>query len=603
MKHNWKGNNSLTLIIIGLIYVAHLFLFGNYRSNIVGEGDASGYYLYLPSALIHQDLADLEKTMQVKQDYSNHPIKWPSYKLENGLFVNQYTSGIALLNLLPFGIAHGLSYIIGQEPDGYSMIYRICIHLFSIFFVLCGLYFLGKFLSDYFKEPINTVTLLCIALGTNLFYLETQNGGMAHGYLFSLHALLLYYSASYAKGGKSTTAFTIGMITGFIALIRPDELIVLLIPVFLFAANLKRLLKNPWQIMVSLAAFLLPVIPQFLYWKYTTGSWIYYSYGDQGFDFLHPKIFKGIFSFKNGWLIYTPIMSLSLIGLIISFRKLKREFFVISILLILHIYIIYSWWCWNYINGYGSRPMIEYYAVLALPFAAYINFAKQRKWLAFCTSFFIAGSILVNVMQTWQLGKGVLYTEDGSKSFYLSTFGKFKLEEKDLIANDINQITPADLMLKEKIAYRAFANDLDSITLKDHDGIAFFETGNRIEFSPGIDIKYNGKPILKGEYLGVHATVFTSDYANGIYEMGKLVLQIKSNAGKVKLWTGIKIQDKINTDSFNVFGGQVNLIREISFKYKLNRDLETGDQVQVYVWNPFASSIYVHDFTLEHWTK
>lgn len=591
------------LLLIGLVYIFHLFFFGNWKTNILSEGDASGYYLYLPSALIHRDLGNLEKTMKVKQEYSNHSIKWPSYKFEDGKFINQYTAGVAILNSIPFSIAHGISKLTGMNPDGYSAIYRIAIHLFSILFVLSGFWFIGQFIKNYFAANIVSIGLLCIAFGTNLFYVESLNGGMAHGYLFTLHAALIYFTYQYAQKQTSIHAFIAAFICGFIVLIRPDEIIVLLVPLFLFSSNLKSLIQHPKQILLSLTGFIIPILPQLIYWKVFTGSWIYYSYGDQGFDFLHPNIIDGLFSFKNGWLVYTPIMILSLAGLILGFRKYTRQSLLFSLILLIHIYIIYSWWCWNYINGFGSRPMVEYYAILAFPLVVFLDWIKDKRGLSWLAGIFIICCIAINIMHTHQINAGILFTEDASKGFYLSSFGKFKLEEADLIANDINQLTPADLKFVETLGTMKFDKSSDSFKLISKSGKDFFETGNGVEFSPGIDLSFNKAQISKGDYLKLSSIVFTSEYAASLYEMAKLVLQIKSSSGELKEWVGIKVQDKLNTDSFNIFGGQKDLIKEIGFSYRLENHLLPGDHLQVYIWNPYNTKVYVHNFQLQHLKK
>jgi hypothetical protein len=54
---------------------------------------------------------------------------------------------------------------------------------------------------------------------------------------------------------------------------------------------------------------------QIIYWYYVSGHLVFNPYQGEGFNFLEPKIHKGWFDFANGWLVYTPIMGLALIGL------------------------------------------------------------------------------------------------------------------------------------------------------------------------------------------------------------------------------------------------------------------------------------------------
>src|SRR5690606_24710330 len=114
---------------------------------------------------------------------------------------------------------------------------------------------------------------------------------------------------------------------------------------------------------------------------WATGSFLFYSYGSQGFDWQHPRIIDGLLSGRNGWLMYSPVMFLALAGMFCH-RKLKPWFWCLLVLVPIYCYIIYSWYCWNYINGLGSRPMVHLYALLALPVAAFMAYiTRQRLWI------------------------------------------------------------------------------------------------------------------------------------------------------------------------------------------------------------------------------
>ena len=50
-------------------------------------------------------------------------------------------------------------------------------------------------------------------------------------------------------------------------------------------------------------------VPQMIYWNEMTGHWLYFSYGsDERFFFGDPAIIKGLFSYRKGLFIYTPLL-------------------------------------------------------------------------------------------------------------------------------------------------------------------------------------------------------------------------------------------------------------------------------------------------------
>src|SRR6185436_10253555 len=108
-------------------------------------------------------------------------------------------------------------------------------------------------------------------------------------------------------------------------------------------------------------------LPQLFYWKHQTGSWFFNSYLNEHFYFNNPHVFYGLFSFRKGWLVYTPIMFFALAGLYTLFKTMKEFFYPVLILFLLYIYVAFSWWCWWYGGSYGQRALIDIYPFLAVP--------------------------------------------------------------------------------------------------------------------------------------------------------------------------------------------------------------------------------------------
>ena len=120
------------------------------------------------------------------------------------------------------------------------------------------------------------------------------------------------------------------------------------------------------------------VLPQLIYWKYTSGSFIY-DVGSK-WTFLNP-FFRVLFGWENGWFIYTPITILFVVGLFF----IKKFPFKNSILVfcLLNIWIIISWFDWKYGATYSTRALVQSYPVFAFPFTAIIERILQKKWRFF----------------------------------------------------------------------------------------------------------------------------------------------------------------------------------------------------------------------------
>lgn len=166
-------------------------------------------------------------------------------------------------------------------------------------------------------------------------------------------------------------------------------------------------------------------MPQMVYWYHKTGQLIYDSYKNPGvgLDFLSPHLADVLFSYRKGWLLYTPIMLFALIGFWFMYRNNKRLFIPLFIYFIVTFYIIASWTEWWYGAAFSTRPLITTYPVLgiALGFFFVQLFQWKMIWrsVTFCTMAFF---LFLNQFQWWQLRNYVLDPYRTTKAYYWSTF-------------------------------------------------------------------------------------------------------------------------------------------------------------------------------------
>ena len=363
---------------IALLWILSFLGYGSWDRALKNGGDPWGYYAYLPATFVYQDLSTLDSTIYHR--YSSELHRKPkgttvgeARQVENGNWVIKYTCGVALMELPFFLVGHGIASIGPGAANGYSTPYSLLVCLASPFYALLGLWLLRNVLRRLSDDKIVALVLFAIGAATNLYHFTVYNPAMAHGFLFGLYGMLIFGTVKWYETWNWKFAALIGLSLGLITLIRPVELIAVVIPLSYgihhhggLIGHLKQLGKE-WRSLV-LAAMVVLIVGgiQMVYWKYITGSWLHYSYTEESFDFTNPQILKGMFGFRNGWLVYTPIMIFALLGIGFLFRK-KDFLWPVILFLPIHIFIAYSWWCWYYINGFGSRPMVETYALLAIP--------------------------------------------------------------------------------------------------------------------------------------------------------------------------------------------------------------------------------------------
>lgn len=425
---------SASSILLFLILVAWVWTATNihrWTKQVVIDHDIVHYYSYLPATFIYKDLS-FQFINDLPEDFEGRI--W--YKLtEDGKPVQKMTMGMAYLYAPFFGLGHFHATVSdAYRADGYSMPYAMYLTFSSIFYAFLGLILLRRILLLFYNDKIATWVIAIVALGTNFFYYVTNEGVMSHAYSFFLFALFFYAFTRYHQLPRFYWAIIMGVSFGLISLVRPSNAIIILLPVLYGITSWRDLREKFYQysrnyshlLMFALLVFLI-WLPQLLYWKTITGQWLYNSYGEEGFVFSDPQIWKGLFSYRKGWLLYTPLMALAVAGIPVIYKKQREHFWGISVYFIVNIYIVFSWWCWWYGGSYGARPLIESYAILALPLGAFIFWLyQQKKWVKRLSFSLIAVLILLSLFQTWQYRRNIIHFDSMTREAYWEAFGKIK---------------------------------------------------------------------------------------------------------------------------------------------------------------------------------
>ncbi len=427
-------NKYFSKLVIGILIVVCSWYGSNLDSwgkNKVIDNDVVSYYAYLPAALIFHDL-NFSFVKTLPADFKG---KIWLQTAPNGKPILRMTMGLAFLWLPFFLGAHIFAKVIGIEALGYSWPYSFSIFAAAIFYLFIGLVFLRKILMKYFSEMITGITLLLIVLATNMIFYVISEPGMSHVYNFSLITIFVFVTLNWVEKPTIVSTLIMGLLAGLITLIRPVNGLVLVFPALLSVNSwqeIRNRLTERWKLilMAGLVAVLV-VLPQMLYWKAQTDHFIFNSYMDAGrFYFLRPHVLNGLFSFRKGWFIYTPVMLLSVSGLFFLKRYSKEFLRAIPVFLVLTIYVIFSWWCWWYGGSFGARPMIDTYGIMAIPLAAFLSFfMDQSVWQKRLVGLTLVILISLNQFQTYQYRISLLHWDSMTGKAYKGIFLKINWPE------------------------------------------------------------------------------------------------------------------------------------------------------------------------------
>ena len=426
----------LTLIGILLIQIGVILNIRPWRNaekkNALINWDVTSYYSYLPAIFVHKDLK-FEFLNNSEVNYAEKHQFWPE-TAPNGNKVIKTTMGMSVLYFPFFIISHIYSLVNDKVvANGFSKPYEIGLTFSSIFYMMIGLFFLAKVLSSIYDEKKVSILLFLVFLGTNLFYYATTEPCMSHVYTFSLASVFMYITMKIYEKNNWKFFIFLGLIYGLLFLVRPTNILFilafLLYKIESFSSLNKRLywlIQHYKKLTISIVISVLIGSVQFFYWKWATGNWFFNSYVGEQFYFNQPRIIEFLFSYRKGWLVYTPIFIFSFLGLYKMYMRKNPWFFSILIMLPVLVYLFSSWWCWWFGGGFGMRPMIDYYPLLIIPLGEILS--TKISYKKYILNFILAGFVSLNLFQTLQRRNLVIHWDSMSKESYWAFFTTIKMK-------------------------------------------------------------------------------------------------------------------------------------------------------------------------------
>lgn len=355
---------SLTSLIFILAFLFASFVFlAHYK--IVGNGvwgDGRYYYSYVRSLVIDGDFNFVNELQH---------FSISARETKTGMRVNM---GPAIFWLPFFLLAHLIA-----RGDGYSHIYQIFTGLGAVFYGTLGLYYSFLLTKEYFSKKIALVAILGIWLGSNLFFYTAVDPINSHPTSFLVASILIYYWHKFLKNKKLGLLVILGLLVGFLGMIRNQDMIIALPIVISLVWVSKESIKEFFsRIGIFMASLILGFLPQLIVWKIVYGEIKspYFIFGGQ-FNWLNPQILSVLFSSNNGLFYYSPILVLSLVGFYYLYKKNNLLTISATLSFLVYLYVVASWYLWWGGAAYGGRAFISLMPFFILGIAALLE--KLRK--------------------------------------------------------------------------------------------------------------------------------------------------------------------------------------------------------------------------------
>lgn len=324
---------AVVILITHAIYTRHAIY-----------GDGNGYYATTQSLLYEGQLnsptiIDHLKNYQGR-DYVFSRVFW-NEKL------NPYPLGPSLVWLPALTVVRLFS------SDRFDLFHELAPGFTGIILMIAGLYFLEKYLLNYFHPKSVYLTIISLFLGSNVFYYSSFEPALSHQPAFFIFSYILYLSQNFNY--SIINILMLGTLFGFLPVTRIADSVLLIPLFFLFKFDLKKLYY-------FIIGFLIGLSPQ-LYAQYfyygTVFRNFYVTEMSSAWSINLGHVYEYFFSYKRGLFIWSPIYLLGLYGLI----RLKKKLVLFAITLL---WVIGSFWSAYSSAGFGQRlsfSAIPYFAI------------------------------------------------------------------------------------------------------------------------------------------------------------------------------------------------------------------------------------------------
>jgi hypothetical protein len=402
------------------------------------RGDGVGYYAFARAPLIEHNL-DFARDYQYANDsfriprLDDHGQPKNEFRTKTGHLENHFSVGPAIL-WSPFLLAAHAGVLAARAfgstipADGFSAPYRFAMALSTAIYGFLALLLSFRLARQYVPDRWALLSTIAVWGATALPVYMYFNPSWSHAHSAFTVALFLTYWHSTRSHRTLPQWLLLALVSGLMLNVYYANAMLLFVPLIeslsLLISSLKpsshsasipspSLLNSLLQPLLFVFVTLACLFPTFL-----TRYFVYGSPFESGYiklrdwSWTSPALLPVLFSSNHGLLLWTPVLLLSIFGLLIFWRRQPRiggPFFAAFLAFYL---LIACYPDWAGISSFGNRFFISLTPLFILGLAVFLNrlslsFSSQRSAL-FALSAAVALFILWNAGLIFQWGTHLL---------------------------------------------------------------------------------------------------------------------------------------------------------------------------------------------------
>ena len=392
-------------LLFVLLYVSAHTLFPREHGRII-NGDAIQYYAYLRSLLIDRDLDFTNDYWLLEAGSGPEAVGVATTPpATSSRPPNYFSIGPALL-WAPFFVVVGIGVatlrLVGMEVplDGISAPFPLSAGVAGIVYATLGFALCYDLCRRLYPSPVSFWATLVAWLATPAVYYTLVSPAYSHA--VSLFAVALFcHTWLRTRGQENLGRFLlVGSLGGLAALVRWQDIIVLVLPVVEVAYAVARLRRPVARAALQLAALgppvLLLLLPQMLAWKSIYGQFVLVPQGAEFMRWTDPSVVPVLFSLNHGLFSWTPAVLVAVLGLAFLTRRNAVLAWSVVGVLVLAVYVnasVRDWWAGE---AFGARRFVGYTVFFALGLSALASTFRPARatWMRWSA----AGLITYNLL-------------------------------------------------------------------------------------------------------------------------------------------------------------------------------------------------------------
>ncbi|HTZ72594.1 MAG TPA: hypothetical protein VMB47_01625 [Candidatus Aquilonibacter sp.] len=374
-----------------------LFLFTLPFVNPWVRGDGVGYYAFARAPLIEHSLDFRNDWMHANTSFqmSRLDVNGTGKSIDPGQFTptghlnNHFAVGPAILWAPFLLVAHGFvkaadAFGAHIAANGFSRPYLIAMALATALYGFAAVWISFRIARRFVAEPWAFIAALAIWFGSSLPVYMYFNPSWSHAQSAFMVALFLWYWLRTLGGRTARQWLILGLIAGLMMDVYYINAVLLALPMresisaycVAFgekaAALAGRMLARD---AVFSAALIVAFLPTLITKKIIYGGFFDFGYTERWF-WNSPAFLKVAFSADHGFLSWTPVLILSLIGLVLFARRDPKLALALLAVFMLYVYVIGCYQDWDGISSFGNRFFVSLTPIFVIGLAGLVD------WLA-----------------------------------------------------------------------------------------------------------------------------------------------------------------------------------------------------------------------------